>query len=402
MNLPTCSCPHCGNAIPTQNIVQDRKTGEARGRCFRCNKWISIPIPSIRKKLVYLDQSFLSAACLEADDPKSKTVVAIFSKIRQLREQQKIYVVVSDIHSRETSAISDEHIEKRKRLWKFQNDLADGNISTSWHDVFVAQQRRVLVDPGDSESFPVSDIGLENLHQLQVGMRIQLTNHWRPKLDAANARLRPEVNEGFRQIIERQLEAIPRCEDARDCLNFVRELWRKNIREGIAAWRQSRDLRAFVEKELDAGRVPDFTRLEPPDAPFRRFIGEVVHGLDEESALQRWLQLIEGDSTNWCTALRIRIAFEAALLWKWRTGRRPTNPDTFNEGFGLSRQNDIDHVSAFVPYVDALTTDKNMLNFCKQEIVAGELAQFLCKIFATTNYNDFEAWLDALLAVSDD
>jgi len=57
---------------------------------------------------------------------------------------------------------------------------------------------------------------------------------------------------------------------------------------------------------------------------------------------------------------------------------------------------------AFVPYVDALTTDKNMLNLCKQEIVAGELAQFPCKIFAKKNYKDFEAWLDALLAVSDD
>lgn len=395
---PTYSCPHCGNALPSQNILQGRKADEARGRCLQCNKWIPIQLPSVCKRLVYLDQLFLSAVSIDADNPKSKNEVLLLSKIRELKERQKIYVVVSDIHSRETSAIPDEYVEKRRRLWKFQNDLADGNISTSWRDVFVAQQRRALVGHCDSESFPVIDIGLENPHQWQVGMRIQPTNHWRQKLDAANARPRLEVNDEFRRIIERQIATISSCKNVRDCLNFVRELWRKDIRQGIAAWRQSRDLKAFVEKELDAGRVPDFTRLEPPDAPFRRFVGEVVHGLDEESALQRWLQLIEGDSTNWCTALRIRTAFEAALLWQWRTGRPPTNPDTFNEGFGLSRQNDIDHVSAFAPYVDALTTDNKMLGLCSHEIVAEELTRFPCKIFANKNYTDFEVWLDTLLA----
>lgn len=398
MKLPNYSCPHCGNALPSQNILQGRKADEARGRCSQCNKWIPIRLPLVCKKLVYLDQSFLSAASIDADNSKSKNEVFLFSKIRELKERQKIYVVISDIHSRETSAIPDEYAEKKVKLWKFQNDLADGNISTSWRDVFVAQQRRALVGRCDSESFPVIDIGLQNPHQWQVGMRIQPTNHWLQKLDAANARPRLDVNEGYRRIIERQIATIASCKNIRDCLNFAREPWRKDIRQGIAAWRQSRDLEAFVEKELDAGRLPDFSRLEQPEAPFSQFVGEVVHGLDGESALQRWLELIEGDSTNWCNALRIRTAFEAALLWQWRTGRSPTNPDTFNEGFGLSRQNDIDHVSAFAPYVDALTTDNRMFDLCKHEIVADELARFSCKIFATKNYNDFDLWLDALLA----
>jgi hypothetical protein len=36
--------------------------------------------------------------------------------------------------------------------------------------------------------------------------------------------------------------------------------------------------------------------------------------------------------------------------------------------------------------------------FCQNEVVADELKQFSCKIFSTSNYNEFEAWLDALLA----
>lgn len=398
IDLPTYSCPNCGNALPSQNILQGRKADETRGRCSRCNEWILIRLPSIRKKLLYLDQSFLSAASIDADNPKSKNEVLLLSKIRELKARQKIYVVISDIHSRETSAIPSEHSEQKVKLWELQNDLADGDISTNWCDVFLAQQRRALIGHCDSESFPVIDMGLKNPHQWKVGMRIQLTNNWRQKLDAANARPRLEVNEGYRRIIERQIAAMSSCKNVQDCLTFVRELWRKDLRQGIAAWRQSRDLKVFVEKELDAGRLPDFSQLGQPDAPFRRFVGEVVYGLDEESALQRWLEVIEGDSTNWCTPLRIRTAFEAALLWQWRTGTPPTNPDTFNEGFGLSRQNDIDHVSVFAPYVDALTTDNRMFDLCKHEIVASELARFSCRTFATKNYNNFDLWLDALLA----
>ena len=152
-----------------------------------------------------------------------------------------------------------------------------------------------------------------------------------------------------------------------------------------------------LKTDLDAGRIIDTRRLEAPDTPFRRIVGEVVHGLDEESALRCWLELIGSDSADLCAAVKIRTAFEAVLLWNWRTASPPTNPNTFNVGFGLSRQNDIDHISVFAPYVDALTTDNGMFDLCKHEIVAAELAQFPCKIFATKNYADFEAWLDALL-----
>lgn len=391
------TCPRCGDALLAQNISQGPKAGQAHGCCSRCKIWIPIQLPSIHKKLLYLDQSFLSAASLRTDSPKSQNEVRLLSKLKKLKERQKIVVVVSDVHSRETSAISDQHVEDRKKLWRFQNDLADGNIAVDWREVFVTQQRRILAGQDDINTFPLSDIGLDP-HWLQAGVRIQLTNHWRPNLDRATARPRDIVNKEFRRLIEQQLENMPSCKGVRDCLNYVRELWHKDFRKGIAAWQQQHALLASVDqivKEIQAGRIP---QLEAPDAPFRRIVGEVIEGLDEESALKRWMNLLEGDSVNLCASVSIRTAFEAALLWKWRTEPRPTNPDTFHEGFGLSRQNDIDHISAFAPYIDALTTDKKTHNLCKDEVVADELARFPCKIFSTSNYDEFEAWLDTLLA----
>lgn len=112
--------------------------------------------------------------------------------------------------------------------------------------------------------------------------------------------------------------------------------------------------------------------------------------------LKRWSELLKNDPIGSCPSVRIRTAFEAELLWT-RYQKYRLNKKSFNKNFGLSRQNDIDHVSAFAPYVDALTTDNDMRNRCETKVVGDELNQFPCKIFSNNNYNMFEEWLDELL-----
>lgn len=218
------SCPHCGNDLPVSNITQGRNAVEARGFCSQCKKWIQIILPSIHKKLVYLDQSFLSDACLHAHTSKAQTTVRLLSKIHELKSSQKIVVVVSDTHSYETSAIPDKYVDDGKKLWQFQNSLADGHISFNWSEVFVAQQRRGLVAQEGSDYFPVADIGLDDPHWMQVGVRVQLSNHWYPKLHREFVRPRDTVNDEFRKIIEQQIENVRGCKDVHDCLSYIREL----------------------------------------------------------------------------------------------------------------------------------------------------------------------------------
>lgn len=392
-------CSHCKAILPIENISRARETDKARGFCSQCNARIQIILPSVRKKLIYLDQSFLSAACLEAYNSDSASEVRILSKLAKLKVQQKVFIIVSDIHSRETSAITDEHIGNRNKLWQFQNNLADGSIACDWDEIFVAQWRRILVDQGDFHSFPATDIGLTNPHQLQIGVKIQLTNHWRQKLHRDTVRSRDAVNDELQSILKRQLENMPISEDIHDCLNYVRELWRKDIRQGIASWHKQRDLYRLMEqiiKELQAGKIPDIPLWEEP-SPFRRVVAEVIQGLDEESTLQHWLELLKNDPDKLCACIRIRSALEATLLWELKMGKITINLKKFHRRLGLSRQNDIDHISTFVPYVDVLTTDNSMRSLCESRLVANELKRFSCKLFSKSNYDEFEAWLDELL-----
>ncbi len=393
-----CSC--CGYAVPIENIIQNQKSGKTRGFCSHCKRWFPILLPSIRKKLIYLDQWFFSAVCIEADKLDSQHALRLFSKLQKLKKQQKIFVVTSEIHSRETSAISEEYVENREKLWQLQNDLANGFIAPNSEEVFVTQWRRILTNQASRDSFPTADIGLVNPHQFEIGARIQLTNDWQLKLSLHQHNTRPpeRVNQEIRAVLERQLENMSNCRDVSECLSYVRALWSKDIRQGIASWRQQRDLHLLMEhiiNELEAGRIPAIPAQEEL-APFYRIVHKVVQGLDEESILKRWLEILENHSANnLCAYVTIRSALEAALLWKCHiNGVIINNQRKFHTKYGLSRQNDIDHISTFVPYVDALITDEDTHNLCKLEVVADELKQFPCKIFSKENYSEFDIWLD--------
>jgi len=348
----------------------------------------AIELPVVRKKLVYLDQSLLSEFCNSPDSPDEGQIEQrILQKLRQLKDHQKVFLVVSDIHSAETAAFPQGYVDQRDRLWRFQNTLADGLISGNWSDVFVAQQHRALAAPNAAELFPSTDIGLDNPHLWQIGVKIVPTNAWRGRLHQAIPQSL-DFNEQVALILARQVEALGPASKARDAIEHLRTLWRRDIEEGIAAerkWRQLTRSRDLIE--TIASHIPI------PDSPFKGIVRAVINGLDEEAALDAWLRQLKTGTP--CAALRLRIALEAELLWSRAQGNR-LNQKKFNENYGLSRQRDVDHLSAFVPYVDVLTTDNDMHNLCRREMAAEEFNKFPCRLISKKNYAEFETWLDNL------
>lgn len=343
-------------------------------------------------KRVYLDQSFLSNV---AKEYSSEAEARIFAKLQEAKLRRKISFVVSDIHVRETSAIPDEFLENRERIFAFQNDLADGNISNDWRDVFVAQHRRMLSRDGESDFFPVSDLGLKEVCYQEGGIRVQLTNSWRMRHARSTLPDRDELDTKLAAVLDRQVTNLGDM----NCLDYVRGLWISDMRKGVLAHQRLREIRQSWELFIKAyehgatGLV--LPKSELIDAPFLNVVGEVVKGLEEDSALDRWLNLLNSNSIGSCPSLLIRTACEAQLLDTRAKGHR-SSIKKFRENFGRSRQADIDHISAFAPYVDALTTDRDMHNLCEADIVAKELKSFPCELFSTKNYKEFETWLDRL------
>ena len=188
-------------------------------------------------------------------------------------------------------------------------------------------------------------------------------------------------------MIDRQAKNIPHCNGLVDCLKYVRGLWQKDIRLGIAAWRERRTFVRSFERLGGSPSVEQPLSLKMPEllkVPLLQTINVITHGMEGEAVLNRWSDILESDLIGPCPSLRIRTAFEAELLCDWIKCKRQ-NPKRFSQWFGWSRQNDIDHVSAFVPYVDALTTDRDMHNLCQRQIVHDEIKRFPSKIFSKKN-----------------
>lgn len=366
------------------------------------NPSTSRSFPSRSKRVVYLDQSFLTDMCFRGEGtPSSPILKRLFLKLQDLKAINKIVLVVSDIHCRETSDFPGQYADRMERLWQFQNGLVDGRIAANWEDVLVAQHRRMLSD-NDSLSYPVADIRLRDSPQAHNGVRVVMTNSWLLRIHRGNVATSEEIDGRYREVIDRQAMNIPRCDGVADCHNYICGLTGAYIQAGIAAWRQRRDFDfELLIKQLgelrDAESLASLKRPDLHNTPFLGVIRNVIHGLDGEVALQRWSDLLEKDLIGPCPSLRIRVALEAELLWTWHERKR-RNPKKFRANFGWSRQNDIDHVSAFVPYVDALTTDRDMHNLCSRQIVDDEIKRFPCRIFSGKNYDEFEKWLDELTA----
>ena len=123
-------CPRChivgkfGNLNVSQNILR-------RG-CNACGYRQDISLPELKKRVLYLDQSFLSNAFRERDERYMRAA----TRISDLTHRQLLVCPRSFIHEDETHLWRSEHQEA---LWAFVKRTARGNEFELGHYVKEAQ-----------------------------------------------------------------------------------------------------------------------------------------------------------------------------------------------------------------------------------------------------------------------
>lgn len=388
------SCPVCGSNFPLNQIIQ-RTAGIALGYCKVCKSSTEILLPEVKKKLVYLDQSFLSDTWNPTDASHERSAQRILEKIVELKNRQRILVIVSDIHCAETFAIPDERASKRDGIWTFENRLADGIITPNKFEVFLKQQQRALKNPNGPACFPLTDIGLEDPFRLRLGVQVLMTNKWRGRLFEQTSTSREQINARLREILERQAVAIGTPNSSEDCLSRVRQLWRSELINGISAVRnRAADITAIQQFLSNPSNMQfDVPAFEAND--FAAIVSQITQDIGHD-ALSRFEALLEKDPNGGCACVRISTALEAEVLWSWCSADRTGTMTMNDRKFGLSRLNDISHVSTFLPYVDVMTTDNDMAKLCRRGVARIEIDAAKGKLFSADSYHELEAWLGDL------
>lgn len=129
------SCPKCGfvgrygNVNVGNNILN-------RG-CNNCGEWIRLPLPDLRKKIIYLDQFFLSHAFRDQEQP----FVDAANRIKDMAARQLIVCPYSSVHTDET------HLwrhEQQEELFKFIKQTARGYQYNQAYEIKQTQMHRAF------------------------------------------------------------------------------------------------------------------------------------------------------------------------------------------------------------------------------------------------------------------
>ena len=189
------TCPFCKDDLDI--VILKSLESKVYVICKKCKKNFIIIPPKTKKELIYLDQWFISNLYSDSlVNDKLKYYESLIEKLEELVRLQRIYIVTSDIHARETSKF--QISDKQKIVWDKFNSLAKGNIAKHGNDIFLAQYKRILLN--QKEEFHWSDILHSNPHEWIVGTNIISTNNCLVNYHKRHDPTNDHMNNLFRQI----------------------------------------------------------------------------------------------------------------------------------------------------------------------------------------------------------
>lgn len=365
-------CPACGKAGNYGNV---NVSGDTLNRgCNACGKWERIPLPDLRKTIIYLDQFFLSHAFREGQED----FVRAAERIRDLASRQLLVSPWSSVHEFETHLW--RHTSQAD-LWKFIKQSARGHqYSDSYHiksaqiqrafESFISGDEPVYIDAHDSFH--------RNVHRwddyvwIDVGRFIGDAEHIRKGKDQAITSLVGLFDEW---AISRNTFEQDVIEEANGYARSLVQLYMQSIR----AYMQG-SIHEYLNAPADLGLVQSL---------MHRDSGE----LDHEERIKRVGAFLGSEVFRRIPNIDISCRLFAVLRRRVRDGQFSNREKSKGKLSGLFY--DIDAISVYGPYSDAIFIDRAMHEWLGQE--HSQIAdKYSFRIFSAANWDEFHAYLDGI------
>lgn len=356
-------------------------------RCISCWFDQSLPLSPLKKRIIYLDQFVISNMMKELDPTNARAAGfyrSLFEKLDRLSKLQLIVCPYSPIQDHES--IVDSRYEKIRAVFRqLSHGISFLDPKTLLH-ADIAQAFRSWISGNPSE--PVVDRRFALTKNPDVWQ-----SEYRIDLNLTMPGLSQELKEAHGLVTNRLHQT---CEEWRTARDFDFTDVFNNELAGTARLILQRYARYAAHfAAVSAGIAPfdDEACFAPREAT-------LVLGMSSElaSSFPMWDERFERileffGSEHFRTIPRVRMA---ALLWattarEINSGR---NPDHFPTA---AMFNDIDALSSYSPFCDAMFVDREISHLAKQ----GELRE---ELFGSTHLfslrkdekTDFLAFLDAI------
>lgn len=364
-------------------------------RCKKCWQTRTFQLPPLQLKLLYLDQFFLSNV-VKTLDPATKPArrqradplgfyQTAFEKIHRLCKLHLLVCPYSPVHYDE-SVVSADYFGKLKRLYEMLSHGASFH-APDWirnAQILSFARRWVGLPPDDEEISNRKSVLNGRIHEWQNWYQLTLNTGIMPGLVDDLRDRRKKRDQGFLDVHEKW-----RREKHRDFSYWLREeqlALSKILKERHASTlvREFQIRTGQRERTLEHVSLlmdENFTLLIALDALLREA------GVREAELLEKTWECLESDAFGEVPFVKISCHVFAALGRRAPRRKNPPRGHPFN---------DVDMLSAYLPYCDAMFIDREMHGLLDEKPLKTAL-NFGAKIFsARSKPEEFLDFLDQI------
>ena len=397
---PYKKCPKCGK--PTFGVTLHTGGGNYSRECTSCWHTENYNLPEIKKKVIYLDQFFISniAKALDPDARSHAKVLTnpfweeVYRKLDVLSKQNLISCPDSSFHTDESLMSGDPPYDTLKEVYEHLSQgctFFDHNTITRFQTISHFQNY-LNGHPEKPLVLRAEDVVHGRLHEWTGRMRIGV--NMRPydgQLEGIHKERKGQFV-GLKKVFERW-----QTEKEKSFGDWFREegyaFGEGTIKAHVKYLQQRAALPQKLAEDYLHGKEPDiFTEgMFPP--PSSEIISDMLrelraHGLEGEEALKRISEYMRSKHILDIPVNHISAMLFAGIARKAAHGQKePPNAGTVT---------DINAIASLLPYCDAIFVDNVMAALLNEQPIKKEVEKYGTKVFSLNTKTQFLQYLDEI------
>jgi hypothetical protein len=385
VNPPFWTCPDCANE-GTFGVLMICDRHYVR-RCINCWFDQSLPLPPLKKHIIYLDQFVISNMMKELDSANTRApgfYRSLFEKLDRLSELQLIVCPDSPIQDHES--VVDTRYEKIRAVFR---QLSHG---VSFRDPKTLLHADIMQSFRSWISGKPSEHGVDRHFALTKNPDVW-QSEYRIDLNFTMPGLSQELKEAHGLVTNRLHQT---CEEWRTERNFdFKDIFNNELAGSarLILQRYARYAAHFAAVSTGGAPFDDEACFAPREATLiLRMLTELASSLLMwNERFERILEFFASEHFRAIPGIRIAALFWATIAREINSGRKPDRFPT------AAMFNDIDAVSSYSPLCDVMFVDREISHLAKQRELRQELVGSAHFFSLRKNEKaDFLAFLDAI------
>ncbi len=394
VNPPFIACPYCGKDTYGISVIGDNEYYRRCSDCQRPYGWEQVdgyPLPSLKKKVIYLDQFVISNILKAFNHELSKNLPNetvglwkhFFSTISCLSKGQFIVCPHSEAHVDESLMVP--YFGMLKKLYEH---ISHGTSFLPYHlirhnQIYQLAEQWINQQTSYKLDLRVSGIINGSINAWQDKYYFSFPKDYLQETLEAKRRGRKRVASDLKHIFERWQSQKDRSFD-----DWFKE---EAMSYGPTVWNIFVEYLKKCSYLHGKGMTKELAKLEEPmatDIVLSARLAFERKGLSQDHSLSMADAFFQSDALMRVPFNEISALMWAALARKAATGqKRPPNQ-------GMNK--DVETISILLPYCDAMFIDNECYSLLNEQPIKGKL-NWNARLFCLNNISEFEQYTTMIM-----